>query len=168
MARIGRDRLAYTSFACTLAFTSPALAQEIGNYAGQTADGHSITFSVSTDPNDGKLELKSLTVGFSAACPESGTTINQSESFGLSDGPYDIASRKVSQLWTSNQLYMLNNITFASKTHTKGNTRTSLPQIVPGSIPPEEGRALRVTHAGLSRRHSKAQEFPTRSCPNSI
>jgi len=61
---------------------SPAAAQVAGTYSGSTADGHSVTFTVSTDAGTGKLAVTGASVGFSDLC-SNGSTLNSGWGYGL-------------------------------------------------------------------------------------
>jgi hypothetical protein len=92
---------------------SPAMAQQVGEYTGFMADGTtSVTIDVGTDPNNGKLEVKTIAFGTTNTCQASKETLFY-VGVGLNDGA-DISSKgKFS--YASDQFYeidLVTNMTF--------------------------------------------------------
>jgi hypothetical protein len=70
---------------------TPAAAQEVGTYAGNSADGQSLVFVVGTDTSTGYLALTSAGIGFSAPCKNSSVVFTSGWGIGLMQ---DIIDRK--------------------------------------------------------------------------
>ncbi|MGH6877068.1 MAG: hypothetical protein ACREHV_06760 [Rhizomicrobium sp.] len=66
----------------TIALATPASAQQLGTYSGASADGQSISITVTTDPNTGYPEVTSAWVWFLAQCAATGTATNQGWGWG--------------------------------------------------------------------------------------
>jgi hypothetical protein len=58
-------------------------AQEVGLYAGTSADGQSLTFEVGNDTSTGYLALTSAGIGFSAPCKNSNVVFSTGWGIGL-------------------------------------------------------------------------------------
>jgi hypothetical protein len=89
----------------------PAAAQEVGVYAGTSADGQDISFTVADDPNNGELELVSAGINFSAPCKNSTYVLNSNWGFGLSS---DITNGKVSFVNQDNYFKFTVKLTFSA------------------------------------------------------
>ena len=74
-------QVAATFFAVVLT-AGTASAQMAGTYSGTTADGNSVSFTVSTD-GSGVLAVTSALIFFSAQCDFGGPVLNEGEGFGL-------------------------------------------------------------------------------------
>lgn len=119
---------------CAMRVATPAGAQQVGTYSGMTADGHSFSFAVGKDPNNGDFELTTLTIQYTAQCPASGTQFSQGESFGFANGQ-DIVGGKITFLFSNVGFYTLNQFVFGGKNGATGNTQVRLPLIVAGDPP---------------------------------
>ncbi len=84
MPRVASRRVA-AGFALALLSAGTAAAQMAGVYAGTSADGNSVSFTVSTD-GSGVLAVTSALIFFSAQCNFGGPVLNEGEGFGL-DAP---------------------------------------------------------------------------------
>lgn len=115
---------------------SPAYAIKNGTYSGQTADGHTITFQVKTDPNTGKPELGSLLVYFTAQCPQTADSYSAGYSWGFADG-VDFVKSKVTWTYSPTPLfiYTQNTIAFTSTTAANGSTQFRVAALIPGTPP---------------------------------
>jgi len=74
------------------ALPAGALAQKLGTYSGSSADGQSINFVVSTDPNTGAKQITSFGLGIAATCKPGGSTYNTG--WGLGGDGQDIVGNK--------------------------------------------------------------------------
>jgi hypothetical protein len=105
------------------ATATPAAAQVPGTYAGTTADGESVSFIVSTDPNTGAYALSSASINFAAPCKNQDYTIYTGWGFGLEA---DIVNRKVLTVQTDNYYYFDINLTFAADGQSAKGTLESI------------------------------------------
>ncbi|MBV9063198.1 MAG: hypothetical protein JOY77_09770 [Alphaproteobacteria bacterium] len=103
-----------------------AAAQQVGAYAGRTADGNTISFDVALD-GQGQPALMDLAIKFTAACGQSGSSISQSWHFFFSAG-LPIVNGHVKQLEDNPQLLLLNSLSFHDHRVT-GSTEARLPII---------------------------------------
>jgi hypothetical protein len=118
------------------ALATPAAAQVAGVYAGTSADGVGIQFTVSTDPNTGDLALTSAGIGFSAPCKNSTYVLNTGWGFGLTA---DIANRKVSYVAIDNYFVFTFNLKFSSDGQSATGSITSVsPTVSPVSNKPNK------------------------------
>ena len=134
MKNLGKrlGRLAATvSFLCLLPATQAA-AEQTGSYSGRTADGNPISVDVATDAQ-GQPVLTHVSIQFTAACAQSGTSIAQSWQFFFSGG-LPIVHGHVKHIENNPQLFLLNSISFHSGRAT-GTTEALLPVLVPGKSP---------------------------------
>src|SRR6202012_5024048 len=95
---------------CLLLTAQPALAEQAGAYSGRTADGNAITFDVGVNAQN-QAALMDMSVRFTAACPQSGSSVTQSWKFFFYSG-LPIADGHVKHLENNPQLYLLNNVKF--------------------------------------------------------
>jgi hypothetical protein len=118
------------------ALATPAAAQEAGIYAGTSADGVGIQFTVSTDPNTGDLALTSAGIGFSAPCKNSTDVLNTGWGFGLTA---DIVNSKVTYEAIDNYFVFDFSLTFSSDGQTATGTITSYsPTVTPLTDKPKK------------------------------
>jgi hypothetical protein len=68
-----------------VALPTIASAQQLGTYTGTTADGNSVSFTVSYDSANSVDEITAATIGFSATCAATGTITNQTWGFGVGE-----------------------------------------------------------------------------------
>jgi len=115
-----------------ITISSPAGAQAIGTYSGLTVDGHTISITVSQDPNNANLAITQLSLQFDAHCPISGTEYRQGENFGLLD---DIIDHKVTFTFDTTGLYSQNSFLFHGRKGVTGRTQVRVPAIVDGNPP---------------------------------
>jgi hypothetical protein len=107
----------------------PAFAQQVGSYSGQTADGSPISFDVGVNAQ-GQPALMDMSVRFTAACAQSGSSVTQSWKFFFYSG-LPIADGKVKHLENNPQLYLLNNVRFGQHS-ASGTTEARLPVLLSG------------------------------------
>lgn len=115
-----------------LSASVPAQAQQIGSYSGRTADGNRIRFDIVSNAQ-GQLAIADLSLSFSAACGQTGTSIAQSWQFIFSKG-LAITREHVKHVENNPQLYLMNNITFDGRKVT-GTTEARLPVLLGGKSP---------------------------------
>jgi hypothetical protein len=121
---------------CACAF-SPAAAQVAGAYAGTTADGNGVSFTVATDPDTGVLAVTGAGVGFSDLCRD-GSTLNEGWGYGLMQ---DISARKVANITAGPYFTISFNMTFSGNGQTATGRITSYsPSLSP--IGPSPTKAL--------------------------
>ena len=93
-----------------------AQAQVAGNYAGTTADGSNITFTVDTDSNTGKLEIAGFGLNANEAC-SGNTTLSTDWGFFMGQ---DITNGTASLLYPNGfydqYLYITGSVTFTGQT----------------------------------------------------
>lgn len=106
-----------------------ALAEQAGAYSGRTADGNAVTFDVGVNAQ-GQAALMDMSVRFTAACPQSGSSITQSWKFFFYTG-LPIVNGHVKHLENNPQLYLLNNVKFG-KHGASGTTEARLPVLIAG------------------------------------
>lgn len=126
-------RAAILGGAAGIAFAGqPAAAQQAGAYSGQTADGSPISFDVGMNAQ-GQPALMDMSIRFTAACPQSGSSITQSWRFFFYSG-LPIVNGRVKHLENNPQLYLLDNVKFGKHSAT-GTTEARLPVLLPGKSP---------------------------------
>ena len=107
----------------------PALAEQAGSYSGHTADGSPISFDVGVNAQ-GQPALMDMSVRFTAACAQNGSSVTQSWKFFFYSG-LPIVNGKVKHLENNPQLYLLNNVKFG-KHSAAGSTEARLPILLSG------------------------------------
>jgi hypothetical protein len=116
------------------ALATPASAQLLGTYTGTSADGQSVSFTVTTDPNNSAPEITSATVWFSAPCKNSTYTLDEGEGWGPGA---DIAARKVTSVISIPGFYNKFSLTFSTNGQTATGTTLSIaPYLNPATSPP--------------------------------
>jgi hypothetical protein len=114
---------------CVVLAAQPASAEQAGAYSGHTADGNAITFDVGVNAQ-GQPALMDMSIRFTAACSQSGSSITQSWKFFFYNG-LPIANGRVKHLENNPQLYLLNNVKFGSHS-ASGTTEARLPVLIAG------------------------------------
>src|SRR5436305_132045 len=114
---------------CFAFAAQPASAQQAGAYSGQTADGNPITFDVGVNAQ-GQAALMDMSVRFTAACPQSGSSITQSWKFFFYTG-IPIVNGRVKHIENNPQLYLLNSVKFGNHS-ASGTTEARLPVLIAG------------------------------------
>jgi len=118
------------------ALATPAAAQEAGVYAGTSADGVGIQFTVGTDSGNGDLALTSAGIGFSAPCKNSTYVLNTGWGFGLTA---DIVNRKVKYVAIDNYFVFTFSLDFSADGQTATGTIISVsPTLSPVSNKPKK------------------------------
>jgi hypothetical protein len=120
---------AFAGAACFAFAAQPAFAQQAGAYSGQTADGNPITFDVGVNAQ-GQAALMDMSVRFTAACPQSGSSITQSWKFFFYTG-IPIVNGRVKHIENNPQLYLLNTVKFGNRS-ASGATEARLPVLIAG------------------------------------
>ncbi|MBV9569837.1 MAG: hypothetical protein JO056_01170 [Alphaproteobacteria bacterium] len=118
--------------AALLFSVASAQAQQVGSYIGRTADGNRIRFDIVSDAQ-GQLAIADLSLSFSAACGQTGTSMTQSWQFIFSKG-LPIVGEHVKHVENNPQLYLVNSISFDGKKVT-GTTEARLPVLLGGKSP---------------------------------
>ena len=106
MPRIASTRVA-AGCAFALLSAGSAAAQMAGVYSGTSADGNTVSFTVSTDAS-GALAVTSALIFYSAQCNFGGPVLNEGEGFGF-DAP--ISGGRASTVFSTPGFYT--NLTFA-------------------------------------------------------
>jgi hypothetical protein len=139
-------------------FAMPAAAQEVGTYNGTSADGQSVSFTVSIDPNTSAKEITGATVWFLAACKNSTYSLNEGEGWGPN---VDVAANhKVSATFSVPGFFNIFSLKFAADGSTAtGTTETLAPYLDPANSPPKKSlfcesrrQTLSLTYAGSDAR----------------
>jgi hypothetical protein len=114
---------------------APASAQVAGVYAGTSADGQNISFTVGTDPNTGDLALISAGISFSAPCRgDTGFVLNTSWGFGLTA---DITNGEVQVTQIDNYFYFQFALKFSADGQSAAGKILSIsPTLYPLTNPP--------------------------------
>ena len=106
MPRVAFKRVA-AGCAVVLLSAGTAAAQMAGVYSGTSADGNTVSFTVSTD-SSGVLAVTSANVFFSAQCNFGGPVLTEGEGFGLDA---QISGGRASSVFSFPQFYI--DLTFA-------------------------------------------------------
>jgi hypothetical protein len=105
---------------------APAMAQQVGEYDGTTADGSPVTIDVAKDPNTGKLEVSSVNFDVDMLCQKSKETLS-GVGIGLGDGMDISANGNFS--YASSDYYFIDlvtSMTFHGKNTVKGHAGVGL------------------------------------------
>lgn len=139
-----------------VASTLPGIAQKVGSYTGQSADGNTVSLTVTGSP--GSYEIGNMSVGFTAPC-KSGTA---TEGWGFtlntplaSNGSTPFVSR-------NDEYYISGGLHFTSNTKIEGNIESRTAVFVPGPTPPT------AAHFCHSPKQSFTLKFQSTSMPVSI
>jgi hypothetical protein len=100
-----------SAIALATSLAAPASAQVAGLYAGTSADGSGVQFTVSTDPSNGALAITSASVGFAAPCNDHVTTLYTGWGYGLNA---DIVNRHVKDLSAGSYFTISFNLAFSA------------------------------------------------------
>jgi hypothetical protein len=114
---------------------TPAAAQQVGTYAGTSADGQDLVFVVGNDTSTGYLALTSAGIGFSAPCKNSSVVFNTGWGIGLMQ---DIIDGKTGKFSATDSYFTFNlELKFAKDGQTAtGKITTYSPTLDPvGSKP---------------------------------
>ena len=132
MSRVALRRVA-AGCAVLVLTAGTATAQMAGVYSGTTADGNSVSFTVSTD-SSGALAVTGATIFYSAQCNFGGPVLNQGEGFGLDAA---ISGGRASTIVSFSDYYT--ELTFAfypNGQSAKGTVTTVAPELEPGGNRP--------------------------------
>lgn len=128
------------------ALALPAAAQVAGTYAGTTADGNPLSFTVATDVNTGLLTVTEGGLSFSALCND-GSTFNTG--WGYFVTAPDIVNRKVSYVQTFPYFVFTVSLKFSMDGQSATGTVMSVsPELSPAG--PKPKKALFCTSASQS------------------
>ena len=110
---------------------SPALAQQVGTYTGTMDDGSPVTIVVGTDPNNSKLEVKTISFDVDMLCQKTMETLSQ-VGIGLSDGN-DIADDGTFSYSSSNffDIELVTSMNFIGTKTIKGKGGANLAAFIP-------------------------------------
>lgn len=130
------------------ALATPAAAQVAGTYAGTSADGVGINFTVGTDSSNGDLALTGAGIGFSAPCKNSTYVLNTGWGFGLTA---DIVNRKVKYVAIDNYFVFTFNLTFSADGQSATGEITSVsPTVTPVSNKPKKALFCELPKQGMT------------------
>jgi len=127
---------------------APAVAQQVGTYAGTTKDGNFVSFGV--DKQGGNFVLTNADVTFTAACKHPDGTTNEGWGFFVGQ---NISGKKVSFVSNDDYYYISANLTFTSDKKIKGDIESRTAVFVPGATPPN------ASHFCISKKQSLTATF---------
>jgi len=107
----------------------PASAQQVGTYAGKTANGDFIEVLVAKDTGTGKLELTDISYDFTATCAATGGKVVTSYGIGLET---DIVNHKATFESEGISLWVTGNIDFETVNEATGKIRSLIAAFKPG------------------------------------
>jgi hypothetical protein len=118
-----------------LCMAGGAQAQSAGSFAGQSADGNTISLTV-TD-TAGVFEVTGMSVGFMADCKRTGGSVSEGWGFFLGD---DISSGATDFNSHNDYYYITGSMHFSGNNTIKGTITSYTATFVPGATPPKQAQ----------------------------
>jgi hypothetical protein len=150
---IGRTFAAALTVA--LATATGTLAQQAGNYSGTTADGHTITLTVTE--SGGIFSITTMNVSFLANCNIPGNTIYEGWGFYLGQPFVSGALNFVSH---NDYYYIFGKAHFSGNTVINGVITSLTATFAPGNTPPIKSQFCKSPNQAFSLTKQPAAELP--------
>jgi hypothetical protein len=131
MSRFRTATLAFSAL-CAMALSTPGSAQQAGTYAGTSADGQNVSFTVGLDGNN-VLAVTGASIGFQAPC-KGGTAPTLYSGWGFGADAV-ITSHKAVMTAPDPYFYIVATLKFSGSNVT-GSIQTRTPYLDPGHTPP--------------------------------